>query len=128
MPFIKRRALLALALSAGLSACATEYERLSDELSIPDWASAGPAASDFIAAYPQRAFDSQTAGRAVLACLIQTDRALQCTVREETPPGMGFGAAALAVAARYRVKTFDGDPRYAAGAPIVTAVRFVPPE
>lgn len=52
-------------------------------------------------------------GQAVLSCRIRLDTRLEgCRVVDEAPPGMGFGAAALAAAIYFRFQppTRDGVP------------------
>lgn len=62
-----------------------------------------PSASDVASAYPSRALDRGVSGRAELDCVVQADRRLSCSVLSETPAGLGFGAAALRLSARYEV-------------------------
>lgn len=60
-----------------------------------------PGPSDFAAAYPDRALQRGVSGRAELECMILETRRLDCAVAREEPANMGFGAAALRLAARY---------------------------
>jgi TonB family protein len=63
---------------------------------------APPAAPDpALADYPKAALAAGVEGEATLRCARNTHLALtNCTLVSETPPGQGFGAAALAMAAR----------------------------
>lgn len=48
-------------------------------------------------------------GAALLSCALEQDRRIDCNVRREFPTGQGFGAAALALAAQFRVDANDID-------------------
>ncbi|MDP1738199.1 MAG: TonB family protein [Caulobacter sp.] len=64
---------------------------------------AHPSAQDMVDAYPSRALRDGVRGRVVIACRLTADgRLAACTVAEETPPGLGFGAAALKMAPHFR--------------------------
>jgi TonB family protein len=72
-----------------------------------------PTPADFQRAYPARALDDGVAGAALLDCLVSKAGALTaCRIFRETPPGYGFGAAALEVAKNYvmRPRLIDGAP------------------
>lgn len=72
----------------------------------------GPAPDDVIMAYPKQAHGST--GRAVLDCVVTVHGKLDsCTVIEETPPGLGFGDAALKLTRGFKMK-----PRLLDGVPI----------
>lgn len=71
----------------------------------PQWVRpvSGP---EMAAVYPAQA--RLRSGRAVLACrLSQSGRATDCVVSDETPPGMGFGEAALKLAPNFQFATRD---------------------
>lgn len=54
--------------------------------------------------FPRRAMERGIEGDVTLDCAFAADNTLHsCQVVEETPSGMGFGAAALAMACRYGV-------------------------
>lgn len=54
--------------------------------------------------FPRRAIERGVEGAVTLDCAFAADDTLHsCQVVEETPSGMGFGAAALAMACRYGV-------------------------
>ena len=72
-----------------------------------------PTPADFQRAYPARALDDGVAGAALLDCLVTKAGLLSaCRIFRETPPGYGFGAAALDVAKDYvmRPRLIDGAP------------------
>lgn len=52
----------------------------------------------------------------VMVCRIRADGGLEaCSVRDETPPGLGYAAAALALAPYFRMPAVDLDGRPVAG-------------
>jgi protein TonB len=53
--------------------------------------------------YPRRALQMGAEGEAVLDCLVTAGGALHCVVAAETPPGWGFGAAALRIAREHQM-------------------------
>jgi protein TonB len=119
-----KRMLFAVAALLTAGCAQTEYVRYSDDVVLPDWAEAGPGASDYMANYPDGALADKVAGRAVLLCRLQADRSLQCVVESEEPPGLGFGEAALKVAALYRVRAERAATL--SDGPIRVPIRFVP--
>lgn len=62
--------------------------------------------------YPQRALVREIEGAADLDCIVRVTGQLACVVTSETPATWGFGEAALAIAAAYRMApaTRDGAP------------------
>jgi protein TonB len=63
-----------------------------------------PTDYDFDRAYPVSARRQGVTGGATVECVVLVSGYLgQCLVLEEDPPGLGFGAAAMRVAARFRV-------------------------
>lgn len=73
----------------------------------------GPTQADLRAVHPPAAFRRRMGGRVSLSCRIRLDTRLEgCRVMEETPPGMGFGQAALAVSVHFRFQppVRDGAP------------------
>lgn len=63
-----------------------------------------PSAADFARVFPMRALRQNVSGRAVLECTMDGfGRLSQCAIVEETPVGMGFGNAALAVSSHFRM-------------------------
>lgn len=53
--------------------------------------------------YPRRALRMNVEGSATLDCRVAVDGRLSCVVVSETPPGWGFGEAALRIAGEYRM-------------------------
>ena len=81
----------------------------------------GPTMGDLRRLHPPAAFRQRIGGRATLSCRIRIDTRLEgCRVIDETPPGMGFGQAALAAAVYFRFDppTRDGIPVDGQEAPI----------
>jgi TonB family protein len=72
-----------------------------------------PTAEDIFGVWPIEAMKQQKPGRAVIACHVNTlGKAYDCQVVEETPPGLGFGMAALALAPQllFKPATLNGEP------------------
>jgi TonB family protein len=73
----------------------------------PEWTGL-PTAQDIARVYPEMAQRLALNGRAVLSCAVAPNATLEdCRVIEETPPGQGFGDAAMKLATRFRLKTWD---------------------
>lgn len=53
--------------------------------------------------YPARALAREITGQVLLDCIVDVNGVLNCRVMSETPTGWGFGAAALRIAADYRM-------------------------
>ena len=69
----------------------------------PDWI-AKPSGDDMAEAYPQLAETMGVSGHAVISCKVATTgRVENCKVTSETPPGFGFGAAALKIAPAFQM-------------------------
>ena len=63
-----------------------------------------PSAENISRVYPSAAVRNRVAGKALLACIADEDGYLtECTVRSETPEGMGFGNAALEITGYMRM-------------------------
>lgn len=76
----------------------------------PDWA-APMREEDLISAYPPEALKQGHEGRVLLHCRVHHDGSLSdCQVTQETPPGEGFGEAALKLQPKIKMKpkTVDG--------------------
>lgn len=79
-----------------------------------------PTASDLLAVYPVEALREGLAGRALISCLASTQGVLfDCYVQRESPPGVGFGSAAIALTPQFLMK-----PAMREGKPVVSAVRI----
>ena len=61
-----------------------------------------PDAQTLIDNFPVIALATGVSGRAVLTCAITPEGESECTAAEETPVGMGFGAAAEQIARDWR--------------------------
>lgn len=73
----------------------------------------GPTMDELRRLHPPAAFRQRIGGRATLSCRIRLDTRLEgCRVMDETPPGLGFGSAALAASVYFRFQppTRDGAP------------------
>lgn len=73
----------------------------------------GPTQGELRAIHPPEAFRRRMGGRATLACRVRLDTRLEaCRIIDESPPGLGFGQAALAASAyfRFRPPTEGGAP------------------
>ncbi len=68
-----------------------------------------PDGDDMSSFYPPRAARQDINGRARIKCLIAADgRLADCRVLSEAPQGEGFGAAAIALSAKFRLLPPDG--------------------
>ena len=73
----------------------------------------GPTMGELRRLHPPAAFRQRLGGRATLSCRIRLDTRLEaCRIIDESPPGMGFGPAALeaSVYFRFQPPTRDGAP------------------
>ena len=78
----------------------------------PNWVKK-PSAEDLAAVWPAGARERGIDGRATIACEVTTEGTLRgCQVASETPPGLGYGFAALSLAPQFRMtpRTVDGVP------------------
>lgn len=86
----------------------------------------GPTLRDIIARYPPAARAARLDGQVELRCRVRLDQRLEaCSILRETPPGHGFGAAAIAVsesAFRFRPPMQNGRP--VAASEVVVGVTF----
>ncbi|MBI5941908.1 MAG: energy transducer TonB [Caulobacterales bacterium] len=81
---------------------------------------AKPSARDMAEAYPRDALRAEIQGRVVIACHLTAEgRLTACNVAEETPSGLGFGAATLKIAPLFRWA-----PTYGGGKSVEGDVRF----
>ncbi|MBL8542232.1 MAG: TonB family protein [Hyphomonadaceae bacterium] len=83
-----------------------------------------PSASDYSRYYPRRARYNNIDGRVTLACIVQRNLRLDCSVAEENPPGQGFGEAALRIARRFRAQSQFPDGRSTVGAQVSMPMAF----
>lgn len=90
---------------------------------------APPARPDMAFYYPERASRLELEGRVELSCQVQADGSVNaCEVISESPPGFGFGAAALKMTGRFRMKTTTEEGKSVVGSPVRIPVAFKPPE
>lgn len=72
-----------------------------------------PTRENLFAVWPREALIKGVAGEAVVGCVVTVQGALRdCQVRFETPPGLGFGAAALTLTSQFLMRPAikDGVP------------------
>lgn len=71
-----------------------------------------PTSAEWRAIWPKAAFKEKRKGRVILSCVVQSDgQTNPCNVLHESPGGVGYGGAALALSQKFRVKpvTKDGE-------------------
>jgi TonB family protein len=89
----------------------------------PAWASL-PTAQDFQATFPKTQ-NGVNDVRVVLACMVGNDGALGgCAIDQEDPAGQGYGAGALALAAKFKVAPWSADGEPTVGAHINLPIRY----
>lgn len=72
-----------------------------------------PTARDLLAVFPREAYRRGMGGEAVISCISTPQGALHdCVSVHESPAGMGFGNAAIALTPQFTMKpaTLDGEP------------------
>lgn len=90
-----------------------EYSFLAPGDSNPDWLRR-PTGEDLATAYPVAGAKKRVNGRAVIHCKVTTEGFLQaCEVKDETPPDLGFGKAAILLSAQFRMT-----PKIRGGKPV----------
>ncbi|WP_135210780.1 TonB family protein [Vitreimonas flagellata] len=89
------------------------------DISNPIWLSRPPSPERF---YPRAAFMRGVEGQVTLACFVELDGRLTCTIEQEAPAGQGFGDAALAIARAHVMQ-----PATINGAPVRGRYRMVVP-
>ena len=99
----------------------TNFQWLAPGDSNPDWMKK-PTAQDLAGVYPVAAAKKGVDGSATLKCQLSVEGFLQkCEVASETPPGLGFGPAALQLAPQFRMT-----PKIRGGKPVVSDDLMIP--
>lgn len=102
-----------------LLAAFTTSARAADKDTEADWIRR-PTPDMLRAVWPKAAMQSGRGGQALIACKLSTQGLLfDCKVVSETPPGMGFGAAAIAMSPQLLMK-----PARHNGQAVVSEVRI----
>jgi protein TonB len=92
----------------------------------PTWISR-PSADEMARFYPPAALDRNLGGVAVLNCMVGAGgKPLACIVTSETPPGHGFGAAAVKLSAFFKMKPRTENGQDVDGGVVRIAIRFDP--
>jgi TonB family protein len=90
----------------------------------PDWI-ARPTSEDLSKYYPKAAYTLFIEGRARVSCEVDAFGGLQdCRVTAESPAGMGFGSASLAMAPLFRMRPMTRDGRPVAGGKLTVPIDF----
>jgi TonB family protein len=93
----------------------------------PDWVQI-PNGADMADAYPPVAQFIGLSGRAVLHCDVSVQGAtVNCTIEGETPIGMGFGKAALALSKQFKMRPMTRNGVPVEGGEIRIPIRFAAP-
>ncbi|MGH6912050.1 MAG: TonB family protein [Phenylobacterium sp.] len=122
--------MLSLLLMAALAAQdPTPAATLSEPPAIlaPQWV-ATPSPEDAQAVYPKAAAEKRLEGRATLKCGVNGEGFLKdCASIAEEPAGLGFGAAALAIAPKFQMAKVTKDGVPVAGGVVRVPIRFANP-
>ena len=93
-------------------------------VSFPEWAER-PNAYDVGRVYPRAAQSARMSGSAEIGCkVLATGRLTECQVLAEQPAGWDFGAAALKLSERFRMKPTTRDGAPTAGGSVRIPIRF----
>lgn len=94
----------------------------------PDWLSK-PSGEDMSNFYPKDAANNRIEGGATISCEVDAAGTLvNCAATSETPPGAGFGAAALSLAGKFKMRPLTKDGVPAAGGHVRIPIRFILPK
>jgi TonB family protein len=97
-------------------------------ITMPDWLRR-PTGADMARYYPKAAAAGRVEGRATIHCKVEASGVLtECVAMNESPPGQGFGDAAVGLAALFKMRpmTKDGVPVF--GGQINIPIRFALPK
>ena len=97
-----------------------------DSITNPRWMRK-PTGEQLMDLYPPEALARGESGAVTLDCVVIVDGALNCEIASETPPGMGFGRAALGAARRLKLAPDAEDAQPTYGRHIRIPMRFDPP-
>lgn len=90
----------------------------------PQWISR-PTSEEMARWYPTNALERGLEGRATILCTVTLSGTLSaCSVTSETPPGRGFGGAALRVSRYFRMSPRTVDGQAVEGSKIAIPLRF----
>ena len=118
-----------LSLAAAIPARAQTPERrgmlpIEGAITHPDWTHI-PSGDDVNTVYPAVASSLRASGRAEMQCEVRTDGKVEnCVVVEETPPGLGFGEAALKLSDKFEMRPELIDGKAVGGAKVNIPIRF----
>jgi protein TonB len=121
---------LVLAFAAALAAQsapeATPRDAPAGFADAPDWLRL-PTQAEKLAVYPRAALARRIAGQAAIDCVLDADGYLRgCRVSQESPSGLGFGEAALALAADFRMSPLTPAGATVEGARVSVPISFAP--
>lgn len=86
-----------------------------------------PTPEQLAAALPDAARQAKVGGRALMNCMVAYDGTLEdCQVVSETPPGLGFGAAARSMTGQFQLSPMV-DGQSTTGGRMMVQVKFQPP-
>lgn len=87
-----------------------------------------PSAAEISTFFPERATRAELGGHIVLRCVVDAAGTLGgCRVLTEIPEGLDFGAATLALSARFKMKPVTTHGAPTSGRPVVIPIRFSAP-
>ena len=103
-------------------------EATSLPITTPEWLYR-PSGADMARLLPPAAVREGVSGGARISCTVKADgRLTACTVLEETPPGFGYGKAAIRLSTYFRMKSLDRNGKPVAGGTVVIPLRWnLPP-